>query len=188
APSFFIPVLPPVRLSTPAGALLASAAISATLMVIMLVRWRCLRFQLHKSQPAPIWLQEIVCDAQRTVRRRRSVRLMLTDASISPALCGLLRPVIVLPRALVKQLAPPQLRAVVLHELFHLRNGDVWVNCFQSLLQIVFWWHPFLWLANARIRRIREEVVDDSVRLALAEEAETYAPTLLEVARLALAR
>src|SRR5262249_41800786 len=81
-----------------------------------------------------------------------------------------------------------QLRAVLLHELFHLRNADAWVNCFQSLLQIVFWWHPFLWFANARIRSVREEVVDDSVRLALGQDAESYAPTLLEVARLALAR
>jgi beta-lactamase regulating signal transducer with metallopeptidase domain len=188
APSSFLPVLPSVRLSTPARGMLASAAISATLLIIMFARWRCLRLQLRESQPAPIWLQEIVCDAQRTVRRRRSVRLMLTDATISPALCGLLKPVIVLPAKLVEQLRPEQLRAVVLHELFHLRNGDVWVNSFQSLLQIAFWWHPLLWLANARIRRVREEVVDDSVRLALGEDAENYAPTLLEVARLALAR
>src|SRR6267142_1094122 len=60
APSSFIFVLPSVRLSTPARALLASAVISVTLMVIMLVRWRCLRLQLRESQPAPIWLQEIV--------------------------------------------------------------------------------------------------------------------------------
>src|ERR1051325_8966723 len=42
--------------------------------------------------------------------------------------------------------------------------------------------------ANAGVRRIREEIVDDAVRLALGEEAGTYAPTLLEVARLLLAR
>jgi beta-lactamase regulating signal transducer with metallopeptidase domain/lipopolysaccharide export system protein LptA len=188
APSSFIPVLPPVKLSNPTRALLVSAALSATLLLIMLARWRLLRHQLRISESAPIWLQEIVRDTQRKAGCRRRVRLMLTDASISPALCGLFRPIIVLPAALVQQLRPDQLQAVLLHELFHLRNGDVWVNCFQSLLQIVFWWHPFLWFANARIRRIREEVVDDSVRLALGEEAESYAPTLLEVARLALAR
>src|SRR5207249_2149166 len=87
-----------------------------------------------------------------------------------------------------EKLAPSQLRAVLLHELTHLRNGDVWINCFQSLVQIVFWWHPLVWLANSRIRKVREEVVDDAVRVALGEDAETYAPTLLEVARLSLAR
>jgi general secretion pathway protein D len=116
------------------------------------------------------------------------LRLRLTDHPQSPAVCGLFRPVILLPRSLAERLPPAQLRAVLLHELFHLRRGDVWVNCAQALLQIAYWWHPLLWLANARIRRMREEAVDDAVMLALKEDAETYAPTLLEVAKLALHR
>jgi beta-lactamase regulating signal transducer with metallopeptidase domain len=116
------------------------------------------------------------------------LRLRLTDHPQSPAVCGLFRPVILLPRLLAERLPPAQLRAVLLHELLHLRRGDVWVNCAQALLQIVYWWHPLLWLANARIRRVREEAVDDAVMLALKEDAETYAPTLLEVAKLALHR
>ena len=103
-------------------------------------------------------------------------------------MCGLFRPVILLPRSLAERLPPKQLRAVLLHELVHLRRGDVWVNCAQALLQILYWWHPLLWLANARIRRVREEAVDDAVMLALRDDAETYAPTLLEVAKLALHR
>src|SRR5208283_3108871 len=87
-----------------------------------------------------------------------------------------------------EQLPLQQLRAVLLHELIHLWRGDVWVNCLQALLQLVYWWHPLLWLANARIRQIREEAVDDAVMLALRSEADSYAPTLLEVAKLALQR
>jgi Flp pilus assembly secretin CpaC len=102
--------------------------------------------------------------------------------------CGLFRPVILLPRALAERLPPKQLRAVLLHELLHLRRGDVWVNCAQALLQIAYWWHPLLWLANARIRRLRQEAVDDAVMLALNKDADAYAPTLLEVAKLALHR
>ena len=45
-----------------------------------------------------------------------------------------------------------------------------------------------MWLANARIRRVREEAVDDAVMLALRGDAEHYAPALLEVAKLALSR
>ena len=26
-----------------------------------------------------------------------------------------------------------------------------------NLMQILYWWHPLLWLANASIRRVREE-------------------------------
>lgn len=64
----------------------------------------------------------------------------------------------------------------------------VWINGAQALLQVVYWWHPLLWLANARIRRTREEAVDDAVMHSLDRAADTYAPTLLKVARLALHR
>ena len=116
------------------------------------------------------------------------VQVKLTANSMSPAVCGLFRPAILIPQSLAENFSDEQLRAVLLHELIHLRRRDVWLNFVQALLQIFYWWHPLLWLANARIRRVREEAVDDAVMLALRDEAETYAPTLLEVAKLALNR
>jgi beta-lactamase regulating signal transducer with metallopeptidase domain len=116
------------------------------------------------------------------------VGLKIVAGRMSPAVCGLFRPVILLPRALAENLSAPQLQAVLLHEIFHLRRRDVWVNLLQSLLQIIYWWQPLVWLANARIRRVREEAVDDAVMLALRDDAESYAPTLLAVAKLALNR
>jgi hypothetical protein len=119
---------------------------------------------------------------------RSNIRLQLTERALSPAACGLFRPLILLPRLLVDQLPPLQLRAVLLHELFHLRRGDVWINCLQTFLQVFYWWHPLLWFANARIRRLREEAVDDAVVVALKQDAEHYAAALVGVARLALRR
>jgi type II secretory pathway component GspD/PulD (secretin) len=107
---------------------------------------------------------------------------------MSPAVCGLFRPVVLLPQSLIERLTPDQLRAVLLHEFIHLRRRDIWVNCAQTLLQIVYWWHPLLWFANARVRQVREEAVDDAVMFALNEQAEIYAPTLLEVAKFAFNR
>ncbi len=182
------PSTPEAKLSVAAGALIATVGIALALLGLMLVRWRWLQRELRPSRPTPTWVAELLANAQGEIRYRRPVRIVITNAFISPALWGLFRPVIVLPVTLIDRLSPSQLRTVLLHELFHLRNGDVWLNCFQSLLQIVYWWHPLLWFANARIRSVREEAVDDAVRVALGEEAESYPPTLLEVARLALAR
>ena len=143
---------------------------------------------VKQALPVPAWLRELFDAAKDSTGLRRTVRLQLTNQDMSPAVCGLFRPVILLPQSLAQQLPPPQARAVLLHELTHLRRGDVWMNCAQALGQIVYWWHPLLWLANARIRRVREEAVDDAVMLALPDAAETYAPTLLEVAKLAFHR
>jgi beta-lactamase regulating signal transducer with metallopeptidase domain len=179
---------PPVKLSRAGGAIIASVVISLGLLAWMFFRWRQVSQLVRATTPATEALNELLDDSRRSIGLRRVVRLRLTDLPMSPAVCGLLRPVILLPRALAEQLPPNQLRAVLLHELVHLNRGDLWVNCAQVLLQIAYWWNPLLWLANARIRRIREEAVDDAVMLALRDDAETYAPTLLEVAKLAFHR
>src|SRR5207302_5416758 len=76
----------------------------------------------------------------------------------------------------------------LLHELAHVKRGDVLFHYAQTLLQIFYWWHPLLWLANAQIRRVREQAVDEMVMVQMGEEAETYPTTLLEVARLSFLR
>ena len=170
------------RLTPAAWGFVGMAAVGLGLLAWMLLRWRQVAHDARRAAEAPAWLNELLPEP------RRPIRLKLTDHPQSPAVCGLVRPVILLPRSLVEHLPSAQLRAVLLHELLHLRRGDVWVNCAQALLQIIYWWHPLLWVANARIRRVREEAVDDAVMLALNEDAAAYAPTLLEVAKLALHR
>jgi beta-lactamase regulating signal transducer with metallopeptidase domain len=175
-------------LSWAGWALLVSGAFSIGLLTWAIFRWRHVARIVRDASPANESLTRLLDEAGRSSGVRRSVQLLLTDQPMSPAVCGLSRPVVLLPRSLSEQLPPNRLRAVLLHELTHLKRGDVWVNCLQTLLQIVYWWHPLVWLANARIRRVREEAVDDAVMLALRDDADCYAPTLLEVAKLAFHR
>ncbi|HEV2208205.1 MAG TPA: M56 family metallopeptidase [Verrucomicrobiae bacterium] len=177
---------PPLPLAT--WAIGGSALVSAVFLACMLLRWRQVARMARGSTPAPDWLNHLLEEARINVGLSSPVCLRLTSAPMSPAVSGFFRPIILLPRALSGRLSAARLRAVLLHELIHLRRRDVWVNCVQSLLQIAYWWHPLLWLANARIRRLREEAVDDAVMLALQQDSPEYAPTLLEVARLALQR
>ena len=188
-PPQFQPAPAPIqpRMSAAAWALTASVAVSAGLLAWLLVRWLQINQKVRRANVSTE-LIPLLDEARRLTHLRPGIRLKLTEDSMSPAVCGLFRPVILLPQSLVERLSAGQLRAVLLHEAIHLRRGDVWVNCAQALLQIFYWWHPLLWLANARIRRVREEAVDDAVMLALHDDAEIYAPTLLEVAKLAFNR
>ncbi len=180
------PVFVP-KLKWEAWALTASLVVGLGLLLWLSVRWWQVSRMVRQTAEAP-GLDGLLAEAAKLAGVRTSVRLKITEGRMSPAVCGLFRPVILLPQTLLEKLSPTQLRAVLLHELFHLRRWDVRVNCAQALLQIAYWWHPLLWLANARVRRVREEAVDDAVMLALCEEAEGYAPTLLEVAKLAFHR
>jgi beta-lactamase regulating signal transducer with metallopeptidase domain/type II secretory pathway component GspD/PulD (secretin)/HEAT repeat protein len=168
--------------------LIAWAAAGAWLTGLLCRRTHLVRQRLARASAPANDLSGLLEECRRKLRLRCRIHLRISDGNTSPAVCGLFRPVVLLPRQLTASLSQNQLRAVLLHELIHLKRGDVWVNCAQTLLQVFYWWHPLLWLANARIRRVREEAVDDAVMLALEEDAETYAPTLLEVAKLAFNR
>jgi beta-lactamase regulating signal transducer with metallopeptidase domain len=171
----------PPELSLASTLLFASAMVSVGLLTWLVIRWWQVR-QLVRSGSCPQELSGAVEAARQQANSRSQVRLRIVDDRMSPALCGLFHPVILLPRTLADRLSPAQLRIVLLHELFHLRRHDMWVNFAQTLLQIFYWWHPLLWVANARIRHVRGQAVDDAVMLALNDNADDYAPTLLEVA------
>jgi beta-lactamase regulating signal transducer with metallopeptidase domain len=182
-----LPAPLPSKLNVTGCLLLASIFISAILFLLLAIRWWQIARKIRGAVESEKF-SSALATARFLANSKSCARLKIVEAQMSPAVCGLFRPVILLPRALAEKLSAEQLRAVLLHELFHLRRKDVWVNCAQALLQIFYWWHPLLWFANARIRRVREEAVDDAVMLALRDEAETYVPTLLEVAKLALRR
>jgi beta-lactamase regulating signal transducer with metallopeptidase domain/Flp pilus assembly secretin CpaC len=181
----FVPPKP--AMMNAAWLLVFSISISSALLLWLLVRWWQITRQVRCAATSER-LAALADEAQKFVGMKFKVQVKMTANSMSPAVCGLFRPAILIPQSLAENFSDEQLRAVLLHELIHLRRRDVWVNFFQALLQIFYWWHPLVWLANARIRQVREEAVDDAVMLVLRDEAETYAPTLLEVAKLALNR
>jgi beta-lactamase regulating signal transducer with metallopeptidase domain len=180
-------VQPKPAMTNTSWLLFVSVSVSMALFAWLLVRWWQITRQVRRAATSER-LSIIAAKAQKVVGMKFKVQVKLTVNSMSPAVCGLFRPAILIPQSLAENFSDEQLRAVLLHELIHLRRRDVWLNFVQALLQICYWWHPLVWLANARIRRVREEAVDDAVMLALRDEAESYAPTLLEVAKLALNR
>ena len=124
----------------------------------------------------------------RCIGIRGKVGLKVSANATSPAVCGLFRPVILVPENLGPSLAACGLRTVLLHELAHIKRGDLWVNLVQTVLQIIYFYNPLLWLANAMIRRVREQAVDETVQVAMGEKARQYPETLVNVAKLAFKR
>ncbi len=119
---------------------------------------------------------------------RRRVGLKISVNATSPAVCGLVRPVILMPHNLGRGLGAGQLRPVFFHELAHIRRGDLWVNLAQTVLQVLYFYNPLLWIANSVIRRVREQAVDEAVLVAMGERAGQYPEALVRVARLAFER
>jgi beta-lactamase regulating signal transducer with metallopeptidase domain len=113
---------------------------------------------------------------------QRSIEIVETSLVSSPAVFGLFRARLLLPIGLTRSLDAGELRLVLLHELAHLRRGDIYHNALLSLLQIVHWFNPLLWFAFARIRHDREMATDALVLSGPRTSLKTlYGQTLIKL-------
>ena len=120
-------------------------------------------------------LLETLNQCRRQVGISRNVELKLSNHVQSPAVCGLFKPIILMPIFLLKELSNDKLRAVLIHELIHIKRFDFWINFVQTFLQIIYFYNPFVWFANAVVRRLREQAVDEAVLVAMGAEAKVTA-------------
>ncbi|MCX5644442.1 MAG: hypothetical protein NTZ17_07125 [Phycisphaerae bacterium] len=148
-------------------------------------RLRFVRGLVAASIPAEGGLLGLLEQCRRQIGVRRQVGLRTLDTVPSPAVCGLLRPIILMPASLVEKLSPEGLRAALIHELAHIKRADLWVNAVQTFLQVVYFYNPFVWFANAIIRRTCEEAVDETVLVTLGGEAKSYSNTLIDIGEMA---
>ncbi|MBK9129545.1 MAG: M56 family metallopeptidase [Phycisphaerales bacterium] len=91
---------------------------------------------------------------------RRRVRWLSSPSVATPAAGGLLRPYVLLPVGFAEHLPPRQLTFVLLHELAHIRRGDLAVAAAQRLVQILWFFHPAVWLASRLVEQHRELACD----------------------------
>jgi len=129
------------------------------------LRLRSLRRSAHKLEGR--WLK--VVERRATRLRIRCPRLVQSELSVSPILVGWLRPVIVLPVAVVLALPPTDTEALLVHELMHLKRRDHLVNLFQVLLEILLFYHPAVWYLSALVRQDREFCCDAVAAVELGD-------------------
>ena len=78
----------------------------------------------------------------------------------SPQVAGWRRPLVLVPRGLSTILTAAELDAVLLHELAHVRRGDLRWNLLQRIGVALMWFHPVAWSLQASVARERERCCD----------------------------
>ena len=110
----------------------------------------------------------------------RVVRVVDAAFVDGPVVIGWLQPIVVLPIAALAGLTPEQVRAIIAHELAHVRRHDALVNFAQTIAETLLFYHPAVWWLSSRIRTEREHCCDD-VALAVSGDAFAYASALAEL-------
>lgn len=186
----------PAMMASPATAkfawqglvLLGWLAVVIAMLALLLRRMVVVKRLLTQSKSPNNATIDIFERCRRQMGIKQLIFLELSPLANSPSVCGIFRPRILIPQDLIDKLNADDLRSVFLHELAHVKRGDVWVSLMQTILQIAYFYNPLLWMANAIIRKVREQAVDEMVLVAMGEKAEDYPETLLNVSRMTFGR
>lgn len=159
------------------------ATVSALLFLRMAVG--VVRFALNARRGArvddPVLLRE-ADEAKARLHCRGRFRVLETDAVASPALFGLIRPALLLPKGLRAQLSKTEFQHVLAHEIAHLKRGDLPWAWVLALAQTLHWFNPLVWYALGRCRADRELACDALALSRLPEnEYKNYGATILKL-------
>lgn len=111
---------------------------------------------------------------------RRTVRLMSSDRRDMPMTWGIFRARLLLPSD-AEDWEDDRLRAVLKHELGHIRRYDALAQLLVRLACALYWFNPLVWVAAWRVRVEHERACDDLV-LAAGTHPSDYASHLLAIA------
>jgi GWxTD domain-containing protein len=107
----------------------------------------------------------------------RPVTLLTSCLADAPMVLGHVRPLILLPLGMFAGFSAPQIEAILLHELAHVRRRDYLVNIFQRVMEALLFYHPAAWWISRVIRAEREKCCDDVV-VSISGHAHEYALAL----------
>jgi beta-lactamase regulating signal transducer with metallopeptidase domain len=117
------------------------------------------------------------------VSGRVGVRMGLLASG--PMIGGLVRPVVILPEWFSEDYSEAEQHHALVHELTHVRRGDLWALQGLSLVRALNWYNPLMSFALPAFRSDQEAACDADVLALPGTSARTYGETLVKTARLA---
>jgi uncharacterized protein (TIGR03435 family) len=132
------------------------------------IRWRRIRDAVRAGSPLQLEIP---------------IRAVSSPTSLEPGVFGVLRPVLLLPEGMFDRLTPPQVEAIIAHELCHVRHRDNLAAALHMFVETVFWFHPLVWWVGKRIVQERERACDEEV-LRLGSKPRVYAEGILNICKL----
>ena len=149
---------------------------------LLLLRIGCSRCILHHVMLSADPVEDGSIDdeingAHRQLGIRHKMNVRLSSRRRTPMTWGLLRTYLLLP-ADAPTWGQSRIRAVVLHELAHVKHCDTLTHTLAQLICAIYWFHPCVWL-TARWLHVECERACDDLVLQSGVRASDYAEDLL---------
>lgn len=95
------------------------------------------------------------------INLKKRIELGESGALSVPVAMGFFKPIILFPLEILSGLPQEQVEAIIAHEIAHIKRYDIFINLFQSAVEIIFFFNPFIRWISGRIRLEREFCCDD---------------------------
>ena len=145
--------------------------------------WRLRAIKKLAAEP-PYRIHKRLDECRHRLGLKQNIELRQSRFITTPVSFGWRKPFVVLPEDGIDGLSESELDHVLLHELTHIKHGDLITNYLICGVQALFWCNPLVWLAVRQMRRDREAYCDWAVLNELTDEAEriSYGQTILNFA------
>ncbi len=153
--------------------------------IVLLVRYRRQKRLVASARVADDEYTGLLRECAATLGIHRLPRILLSDRVATPMLTGLRRPTILLPTEITESCTSSDLRAILMHELAHVRRRDMSVIWLQQIAQILFFFHPVVWIVGHELKREREIACDEMVLSTAGIPHKDYASGYVAALRLA---
>ncbi len=119
------------------------------------------RLKNHRTSTLSDYWQNKLKELANTLEISETIKLMESAIIKAPVVIGYFKPVILFPLGAIAGLSQDQVEVILAHELAHIKRNDFLINIFQSVIEILFFFHPAIWWISANIRNERENACDD---------------------------
>ena len=161
---------------------LAGIWIAGSVGWFVLAGVRAARFivRLRRAAPASAAVCQETSRLARMLGLRRCPDVLVVDACLPPFLWTFFgRAVIVLPSPLLDKLSFSEQKAILAHELAHLKRRDHWVRWLELVATGLYWWYPLVWWIRRQLRQNEEYLCDAWVLWSDPDCTKRYAHSLL---------
>jgi beta-lactamase regulating signal transducer with metallopeptidase domain len=119
------------------------------------------RLKYSKNRPLEAFWQVKMTEIKNTIGVKQSIELLESALIKVPMVVGYLKPIILLPIGTINALSAAEVEAILAHELAHIRRNDYLINLVQSIIDVLFFYHPAVWWMSNTVRTERENCCDD---------------------------
>ena len=125
---------------------------------------------------------KILNDCLSLLNIKRNIEILIVEEISSPALCGVIKPKILIPEKIINNIKGDELKYIILHELCHYKRKDVILTLVIYLLKTVYWFNPIILFGLNTLKEDCEIACDNMVISKLNKnERVSYGYTIINV-------